>query len=63
MVRLPIGQLGFSPEELQKNIRAFIDAMRKDMAQLSDRVSKDIHEVVRVATMFVPLLVADSDRS
>ena len=46
VVRLAIGQLGFSPEEMQKNIRAFMQRLNKDIAILSDRVTKDIHEVV-----------------
>lgn len=47
VIRIAIGQLGFSPDEMQKNIKSFISSIKKDMAQLSDRVSKDIHEVVR----------------
>ncbi|KAF4544156.1 putative 50s ribosomal protein l1 protein [Lasiodiplodia theobromae] len=50
VVRMAIGQLAFTPEELQKNIRHFIDSVKKDMAQLSDRISKDIHEVVLSST-------------
>lgn len=50
VVRLAIGQLGFTPEEVQRNIRAFIDNMRKDMNTMSDRISKDIHEVVLSST-------------
>lgn len=45
-VRMAVGQLGYTPEELQRNIKAFIDNVRKDIAGLSDRISKDIHEVV-----------------
>ncbi|KAI9847929.1 MAG: mitochondrial 54S ribosomal protein mrpl1 [Sclerophora amabilis] len=50
VVRIAVGQLGFTPEEMQKNIRAFVDSVKKDVAQLSDRVSKDIHEVVLSST-------------
>jgi len=50
VVRMSIGQLGFTPEEMQRNIKAFIDALKKDIAALSDRISKDIHEVVLSST-------------
>ncbi|EKG18956.1 Ribosomal protein L1 [Macrophomina phaseolina MS6] len=46
VVRMAIGQLGFTPEELQRNIKFFMNSIKKDIAQLSDRISKDIHEVV-----------------
>lgn len=46
-VRLAIGQLIFSPEELAKNIKTFMDQLKKDAAQLSDTISKEVHEVVR----------------
>ena len=49
VVRMAIGQLGFTAEEVQANIRAFMDALKKDINQLSDRVSKEIHEVVWLA--------------
>jgi large subunit ribosomal protein L1 len=50
VVRLAIGQLGFTPEELQRNIKAFMDAVKKDMAQLSDKISKEVAEVVLSST-------------
>jgi large subunit ribosomal protein L1 len=46
VVRMAIGQLGFSPEQMQNNITAFMDAVKKDMGQMSDRITKEIHEVV-----------------
>lgn len=46
VVRMAIGQLGFTPEEMQNNIKAFMDAVKKDMGQMSDRINKEIHEVV-----------------
>jgi len=46
VVRMAIGQLGFTPEEMQRNVRAFMDNLKKDCAQLSDRLSKEVHEVV-----------------
>lgn len=50
VVRMAVGQLGFTPEEMQKNIKAFIDRVKKDMAALSDVIAKDIHEVVLSST-------------
>ncbi|TKA54366.1 hypothetical protein B0A49_12864, partial [Cryomyces minteri] len=50
VVRMAIGQLGFTPEEMQRNIRAFVDGVKRDIAQLSDRIAKDIHEVVLSST-------------
>ncbi|KAI9828404.1 MAG: mitochondrial 54S ribosomal protein mrpl1 [Thelocarpon impressellum] len=50
VVRMAVGQLGFTPEELQKNIRAFVENVRKDIGQMSDRISKNIHEVVLSST-------------
>lgn len=55
VVRMAVGQLGFTPEEMQRNIRAFIEALKRDMAGLSDRISKDIHEVVLSSTNGVGL--------
>ncbi len=46
VVRMAVGQLGFTPEEMQRNIKAFVENVKKDMAQLSDKISKEIHEVV-----------------
>lgn len=46
VVRLAIGQLGFTPEQMQTNIKTFISALKDDLAQLSDNVHKEIHEVV-----------------
>lgn len=50
VVRMSVGQLGFTPEELQKNIRAFIEAIKKDIGGLSDRITKTVHEVVLSST-------------
>ncbi|CZS94231.1 probable 50S ribosomal protein L1 [Rhynchosporium agropyri] len=50
VVRMAIGQLGFTPEEMQRNIKAFIDAMKKDMANLNDKISKELAEVVLSST-------------
>lgn len=46
VVRMAVGQLGFTPEEMQRNVKAFMDALKKDIAQMSDRITKEVHEVV-----------------
>jgi len=50
VVRMAVGQLGFTPEEMQRNIKAFIEALKKDMAQLSDKIHKEMVEVVLSST-------------
>lgn len=46
VVRCAVGQLGFSPEQLQVNIKAFMDGIKRDINGLTEKISKDIHEVV-----------------
>lgn len=46
VIRLPIGQLGFSPEQLRDNLRTTIEQIKKDAAGLNDRINKQIYEVV-----------------
>lgn len=46
VVRCAVGQLGFTPEEMQRNIKAFMGEVKKDIGILSDRISKEVHEVV-----------------
>lgn len=46
VVRMAVGQLGFSPEEMQKNIKAFMESIKRDCAVLSDKIAKEVHEVV-----------------
>lgn len=55
VIRMAVGQLGFTPEEMQRNVKAFLDALKKDIAQMSDRISKDIHEVVSFRLFFLPM--------
>lgn len=50
VVRMAIGQLGFTPEEMQRNIQAFTAMMKKDMAQLSDKINKEFAEIVLSST-------------
>ena len=50
VIRMAVGQLGFTPEEMQRNIRAFVEGVKRDIAALSDRITKDVHEVVLSST-------------
>lgn len=49
-VRLAVGQLAFTPEQVAENIRAVVDGMKKDMGAISDRTPKEIHEIVLSST-------------
>lgn len=53
VIRLAIGQLEFTPEQMHSNIRAFMNSIRSDCAQLSDRVAKEVHEVVSLKNVIV----------
>ena len=46
VIRIPVGQLRFSPEELRTNVRTFIGQVKKDASALNDQISKEIAEVV-----------------
>jgi large subunit ribosomal protein L1 len=50
VIRMPIGQLGFSPDQLRDNLRAALDQIKKDATQLSDRVPKEVYEIVLSST-------------
>lgn len=50
VVRMGIGQLGFTPEQMQQNIKTVVDAVKKDMAQLSEKINKELLEVVLSST-------------
>ncbi|KAF3164027.1 mitochondrial 54S ribosomal protein mrpl1 [Orbilia oligospora] len=49
VVRIAIGQLGFSPDELRDNIKVFMDQLAKDLARIED-FDKRINEVVLSST-------------
>jgi large subunit ribosomal protein L1 len=50
VVRMAIGKLGFTPEEVSENIKSAMGSMKKDIAALNDQISKDIVEVVLSST-------------
>ncbi|KAE9979217.1 hypothetical protein BLS_010033 [Venturia inaequalis] len=50
VIRMAVGQLSFTPQELQRNIKAFMESLKKDMALISDKMNKELHEVVLSST-------------
>ncbi len=50
VVRLAIGQLGFTPEMVSDNIKAFMSLLRSDVAGIEGRFAKTVDEVVLSAT-------------
>lgn len=50
VIRLAVGQLGFTPDEMRTNLKTLMDALKKDIAQLSDKTGKEIHEVILSST-------------
>lgn len=49
-VRMAIGQLGFTPEQMQKNIKTLIDAVKKDMGRVGEKSPKEIAEIILSST-------------
>jgi large subunit ribosomal protein L1 len=49
-IRMAIGQLGFTPEQMQRNMKAFIEAVKKDMGRLGERSPKEMAEVILSST-------------
>lgn len=50
VIRMAIGQLAFSEAELQNNIKAFMEQLKKEFGAMSFRVDKSINEVVLSST-------------
>jgi large subunit ribosomal protein L1 len=50
VIQMAIGQLGFTPEELARNIKAAMESIKKDMNMLSEKVHKELAEVVLSST-------------
>lgn len=46
VVRMAVGRLSFTPEQLRDNVRAFVGAVKKDASLLSESVLKEVTEVV-----------------
>lgn len=50
VVRMAIGQLGYTPEMLRDNLRTFMNRLKDDIAKLPEDTVKDINEVVLSST-------------
>ncbi|KAK7966230.1 mitochondrial 54S ribosomal protein uL1m [Apiospora aurea] len=50
VIRIPIGNIQFSPKQLSENVKTFIESIKADISRMEDRVDKDIIEVVLTST-------------
>lgn len=50
VVRLAIGQLGHSPEQLKANLEVVMRKIKGECAELSEEVPKEVHEVILSST-------------
>ena len=46
VIRCAVGQLGFSPAQMQENVKEFVAKIKQECGRISADVPKDIHEVV-----------------
>ncbi len=46
VIRMAVGRLSFTPEQLRDNVKAYVTAVKKDAGVLSDQIVKEISEVV-----------------
>ena len=57
-IRMAVAQLGHSGEQVKSNVKAVMDKIKKDCADISDVSSKDVHEVILSST-YGPALTLD----
>lgn len=50
VVRIAIGQLGFSPEQLAENLKAFVSKVKEDLRDVETQTHKELHEIVLSTT-------------
>jgi large subunit ribosomal protein L1 len=50
VIRMAVGRLSFTPEQLRDNVKAYVTAVKKDASLLSDQIVKEIYEVVLSST-------------
>lgn len=50
VVRLAIGQLGHTPEQLKANLEAVMKKLKYECAEISEDIPKDVHEVILSTT-------------
>lgn len=49
-IRMPIGNIHFTPRQLAENVTALVGAIKEDVIRLEDKVKKDLIEVVLTST-------------
>ncbi|OAQ64999.1 60S ribosomal protein L1 precursor [Pochonia chlamydosporia 170] len=50
VIRMAIGQLGYTPDQLKANIQALLKKVKSECAEISEEVSKEVHEVILSTT-------------
>ncbi|KID91922.1 60S ribosomal protein L1, partial [Metarhizium majus ARSEF 297] len=50
VIRMAIGQLGYTPDQLKVNIQALLKKVKSECAEISEEVSKEVHEVILSTT-------------
>ncbi|QPG96997.1 hypothetical protein C2857_005598 [Epichloe festucae Fl1] len=50
VIRMAIGQLGYTPDQLKSNIQALLKKIKSECAEISEDVSKEVHEVILSTT-------------
>jgi large subunit ribosomal protein L1 len=50
VVRMAVGKIGFTPEQLRDNIQALMSSVKSDIGRLSESIKKEIAEVVLSST-------------
>ena len=46
VIRLPVGRLNHTPEQLQENIRTVMNVVKRDVSRLNEKAPKEVHDVV-----------------
>ncbi|CAM1507903.1 Fc.00g047510.m01.CDS01 [Cosmosporella sp. VM-42] len=50
VIRMAIGQLGYTPDQLKANIKVLLTKIKGEAAEISEEVSKEVHEVILSTT-------------
>ncbi|KAF5235127.1 hypothetical protein FAUST_7252 [Fusarium austroamericanum] len=50
VIRLAIGQLGYSPDQLKNNIKVLLAKIKAECTEISEEVHKEVHEVILSTT-------------
>ncbi|KAF7547145.1 hypothetical protein G7Z17_g7928 [Cylindrodendrum hubeiense] len=50
VIRMAIGQLGYTPDQLKANIKVLLTKIKSEASEISEDVSKEVHEVILSTT-------------